>query len=319
MIWKLLLVAINFFAEGGFTGEQFDYNPLELNEESLSCQRRMHAAVARVEVGEPRDGSSPFSRGICGADIQSSFLGDRNSAGTGYLVSLNPPILLTNRHNLRLPINSKLIEDKPANNQDPCRSGLVNFNFTGLNQRVGCKRVRFAFDSEFGTDAVFVELERLPEGANFLRLNDENTLSEPVNFVGHPAGSNAISYHSCNITSGYEHTCPSTTGSSGSPLVDSNCQVVGMHFAGSLEPSCSQNGIYFPSRSCSSYPRISDDCRNTFNQSSRLASVLPLILEERLVVRDEEAAFDDKERYTLLPERTPAEDSTRRGSSRTVQ
>lgn len=238
MFWIVLAFFINFVPTYSLNiGEGFDFNPLA-TDSSSSCDDRIARAMVRVEVGQ--NTSSYGGIGICNSAITNTFVGKDsnnrlNSSGTGFLVSLNPPILLTNTHVLTEALDRSILTDTARNRQNPCLSGDLNFNFTSLSESVGCKRVAYAFSPEMGVDAVFIELDRAPEGAMFLPLEQnfqpENNQSpeSDIRFAGHPFGSDQLSLINCRITQNGSHNCDSTSGSSGSALLNSDCRVQGLH------------------------------------------------------------------------------------------
>ena len=301
MFWKLfLLVCSANQIHAAQIGESFSQNFLSETQEKNrdACERRISAAIARLEIGQNTQSYGGIS--YCGTDLTNSFLGRGNATGTGFLVSLDPPILVTNRHNLRQHIgDNTILRNGLENNTNPCNSGQIRFNFTGLGESTGCKRVVYAFHEAYGVDAAFIELDSVPENANFLRLNREPpTGASEVTLAGHPFGSDRINATKCNRYDQGTHDCDSIVGSSGSPLIDENCSVVGLHVGGISDNNCAQEqGSYDAAQRCVPFSTIEDSCRNLTHPSDELQSILSLILTDSIVVRDESQPFDSLQRY----------------------
>jgi len=301
MFWKLLLlVCSSLQLHASQIGEGFSQSFLSetLEENQDACERRINRSIARVEIGQNTESYGGVS--YCGTELTNSFIGPRNATGTGFLVSLDPPILVTNRHNLRQHIgDNTILRNGLQNNTNPCNSGQIRFNFTGLGESTGCKRVTYAFHEAYGVDAAFIELDRVPENANFLRLNREPpSVDTRVTLAGHPFGSDRINAIKCTRYGQNRHDCDSIVGSSGSPLLDENCSVVGLHVGGISANNCLQvQGSFNQAERCVPFSTIGDNCRNVTHPSNELQSILSLILTDSIIIRDETKPFDDLQRY----------------------
>ncbi len=318
MIWKLLAIAISGFcfiasAQAFQIGEYFDFNPIANRPNPTACETRMNQAIARVEV---RPDITPYGQwGVCGTSIKNSFSGRGNNSGTGFLVSTDPPILLTNQHNLRTALDLNLVRNSLQNNTNPCDSGNFRFNFTSLGQSVGCKRILYSFPNPNMTqnlpaalraDAVFIELDRLPDNAQPLELSRGNRAPTQVTLAGHPFASDTLGMTRCEHQSP-THSCDSAAGSSGSPIIDtSSCEVIGIHSAGLTDNGrCQSAPAIDHENTCVTYPANPETCRNLYSPSENLVNALDLIENDQITIKDENAPFDSIDRYTIRSETSP--------------
>ena len=308
MLWKLLLLvsscATSLFA--GQMGSTFTYNPLSNDNAAnhTACERRITQSVVRLEI---TNSESYGGLSVCGTDINNTFQGQRNAGGTGFLVSLDPPILMTAAHNFRQNINDPrgILPNTPETNTNPCTANNLRFNFTGLGESVGCKRVLFTIPTH---DAVFIELDRVPPNANYLRINrsppEEGTV--PVRLAGHPFASDTISSVQCTRDTLRTHNCDTLAGSSGSPLIDENCSVIGIHSGtiGTMQShhDCRPDPLQFNAEEqCVVASETQDYCRNLTYDSRPMHGILANILANDIIIKDETKSFDDLERYGLAP------------------
>lgn len=316
MRWIVSLFFSLFIAESIQTGETFDFNPVSTGTAS-NCDNRIASATARIEVGQ--NTSSYGGIGVCGTGINNTFIGKDtttgrlNSSGTGFLVSLDPPILVTNVHVLRDALNRSIIPTTVENNYNPCLSGELRFNFTSINQSVGCRNVSFSFFPETGVDAVFIELDRVPEGADYLPLDQNPSTEGQVRLAGHPFGSDQLSVIDCNLINSTSHNCDSTQGSSGSALINSECRVQGLHFGSrTSDPLCQQTFAYDSTQKCVNLSPVPSHCHNSYHSSTILIDALSLIRSNQIRIDNPLHAFDSRSRYGLSTSEQPinASDST---------
>ncbi len=322
MIWKSLATVINILcvvtsAHALQIGEYFDFTPISSRPNPTACESRMNQAIARVEV---RPDITPYGRwGVCGTSITNSFSGQGNNSGTGFLVSTDPPILLTNQHNLRTALDLNLVRNSLQNNTNPCDSDHFRFNFTGLGESVGCKRILYSFPNPGTTanipgplqaDAVFIELDRLPTNARHLELSRETPAASNVTLVGHPFASDSLGMTRCQndpASNRPTHSCDSAAGSSGSPIVDtSTCQAMGIHSAAQANDGRCQSAPNIDyDNTCVTYPANPDTCKNLYTPSKKLGDALDLIEGDHISIKDENAPFDSIDRYTLRQPTSP--------------
>lgn len=166
-------------------------------------------------------------------------------ACSGFLIS--PKALLTNFHCLQASFDYQLTMTQ---SQPECGDIEIHFDFDRQKSLAGtvrtpCVRV-LSSDAEQGLDYALLEID--PRAAAAGRTSPRGYLklaARPLSPQGdvlvihHPAGlpkkfSLACTAYASNDAQLLEHTCSTTGGSSGAPLMSQDGTVVGLHFAGAF-------------------------------------------------------------------------------------